>query len=256
MKQPIILTVLALTLFYSSVSMAEDAALTLTATASSSYSLCYGPDKAIDSNESTNWIGGMNKSPWWITFNTGALSYITKINMKWQFTVVTPKDYDIQVSSDGVTWESVYSGIAGVYDIQGDIKDINKAARYIRLYIRQIQYYFPMLRDVKIYGRKYIPRLMRFQGSLNDMDGMPLEGSFTLVFRIYDAETGGTALWQETRNNVSIKEGLLNIELGMVTPLNALAFDKQYWLSVKIDSDSEVTPRFKLTGAPYSFTLQ
>lgn len=256
MKQAIVLTVLALTLFYSSISIAEDTALTLTAAASSSLSSYYGHDKTVDGNESTYWIGGFYKSPWWITFDTGSANYIAKINMKWQDQHYTPTDCDIQVSFNGVAWENVYSGVTGVCSAQGDIKDINKAARYLRLYVRSTKYDFLTLKEVKIYGRKTANRLMRFQGSLNDKDGMPLEGSFTLTFRIYDTETGGTALWSETQSDINIEEGLLNTELGSITPLNALAFDKQYWLSIEADSDSEMTPRFKLTGAPYSFTLQ
>lgn len=258
MKQTIIsLIILTLTLFYPSVSTAEDTALTLTATASSSYSSCYTPDKAIDNNNFTYWIGGFNKSPWWIIFDTGAVSYITKINMKWQTQYYVPTNYDIQVSSNGATWENIYSDIQSIYNAQGDTKDINKTGRYIRLYIRLVQHYFPMLTEVKIYGRKNtISRLIRFQGSLNDTSGMPIEGSFNLTFRIYDQETASAAIWQETQNDINIEEGLLNIELGSVTPLSALAFDKQYWLSIEIDSDSEIIPRFKLTGTPYSFTVQ
>lgn len=257
MKQAIALTVSALTLFYSSISIADDTALPLTAAVSSIFTYSCTSDKTVDGNESTYWIGGMDKSPWWISFDTGSVNYVTKINIKWMHTPFMPKDYDIQVSSDGAAWEKVHSNIAGIWSDRYEIKDINKNARYVRLYIRQVQVYFPMISEVKIYGRKTtIPRLMRFQGNLNDVDSEPLEGSFTLMFRIYDTETGGTALWSETQSNINIEEGLLNAELGSVTPLNALAFDKQYWLSIEADSDSEMTPRFKLTGAPYSFTLQ
>ncbi len=257
MKQTVVsLTVLALTLFYSSISTAEDTALTLTAAASSYYSSSYTPDKAVDNNDSTYWVGGITKSPWWIIFDTGDVNSIAKINMKWQSQYYTPLNYDIQISSNGTTWENVYSAIQGMYNTQGDTKDINKTGRYIRLYIRSVQYYYPILKEVKIYGKKCIPRLMRFQGSLNDSNGMPLEGAFTVSFRIYDRDIGGIPLWQETQSNINIEEGLFNAELGIITPLNALPFDRQYWISVKPGYDSEMTPRFKLTGAPYSFSLQ
>lgn len=246
---------MAAILLWCHLSLASDIDFSLTATASSSLSSYYSPDKAIDDNESTYWVGDLNKSPWWITLDTGDANYITKINMKWQAQVYTPQNYDIQVSSNGTTWENVYSNITGLYNTQGDTRDINKTARYIRLYIMQVQYYFPTLKEVKVYGRKPINRLMRFQGSLNDADGVSLEGSLVLTFRIYDAETGGTALWEESQNNITIEEGLLNVELGSVTPLN-LPFDKQYWLSIQVGSDSEMVPRFKLTGVPYSFNLQ
>lgn len=258
MKRAIVLTVLALTLFYSSVSMAaDDTALTLTAMASSSqYSSIHNPDDAVDDNESTYWMGGKNKSPWWITFDTwGTTYYITTINIKWLYAFYMPKNYDIQVSSDGVTWANVYSNIKGSYSAQGETIDINKVVRFVRLYIRQVQYYYPMIREVKIYGRKNTSRLIRIQGNLKDIDRTPLDGLFTLTFRLYDVETGGAALWQETQNNINIEEGLLSVELGSVKSLD-LPFDKKYWLSVQVESDVEMLPRFKLTGVPYSFTLQ
>ncbi len=77
----VISLVVVVSLFNSiSSTFAEDTALTLTATASSSYSSYYLPDKAVDNNESTYWVGGMNKSPWWINFDTGCVNYVTKIN--------------------------------------------------------------------------------------------------------------------------------------------------------------------------------
>lgn len=259
MKRTIVfLMILTLMLFYFSISMAaEDTVLLLVATASSVYTPYCSPDKAVDSNESTYWIGGMNKPPWWIIFDTGAVNYITKMNMKWLHQYYMPQNYDIQISSNGVTWKNVYSGIWDMYSAQGDTKDVNRSARYVRLYIKSVQFYFPVLKEVNIYGSKpVVSRLMRFQAGLNDTSGLPIEGAFTLTFRIYDQETAGATLWHETQGDINIEEGLLNVELGSVTSLNALSFDRQYWLSIQVGFDSEITPRFKLTGMPYSFTLQ
>lgn len=261
MKRAIVLLmVLTLALFYSSVSMAaEDTALNLTAAASSfyfSYLYSWGSDKAVDGDESTYWTGSKDKSPWWIVFDTwGATYYITTINIMWQGTFYTPTDYDIQISSDGVTWTNVYSYIKGSYSAQGETKAINKTARFVRLYIRQVQFYQPKIKEVKIYGKKITSRLMRVQGNLKDIDRTPLDGLFMLTFRLYDVETGGAALWQETQNNINIEEGLLSVELGSVKSLD-LPFDKKYWLSAQVEFDVEMSPRFKLTGVPYSFTLQ
>lgn len=97
-----------------------------------------------------------------------------------------------------------------------------------------------------------IPKIIRFQGKIGDADEVPLDGAFTLTFRLYDAETGGTPIWKEVQGNVNIEDGLLDVELGSVTQLN-LAFDKQYWLGVEVGSDGEMFPRFKLTTVPYSF---
>jgi len=39
---------------------------------------------------------------------------------------------------------------------------------------------------------------MSYQGKLNDKNGVPVSGSVTMTFTIYDAATGGNALWTET----------------------------------------------------------
>ena len=36
-----------------------------------------------------------------------------------------------------------------------------------------------------------------YQGRLTDPDGIPLTGQFNMVFRLYGALTGGTALWDQ-----------------------------------------------------------
>lgn len=100
-----------------------------------------------------------------------------------------------------------------------------------------------------------VPHLMRFQGTLGDGDEIPFSGTIpleSLIFRIYDVETGGLPLWEEEREDVSIQDGFIDVELGSVEPLN-LAFDKQYWLGIEVEEDGEMTPRFKLTSVPYAF---
>ncbi len=96
-----------------------------------------------------------------------------------------------------------------------------------------------------------IPSIIGFQGTLKDSSGTVLDGTFTATFRIYDAETSGTPLWEETHAGLNIEEGLLDVELGSITELD-LPFDKQYWLGVEIAQDGEMTPRFRLKSVPYA----
>lgn len=234
---------------------AEEQKLPLTATASSTYynPSYYGPAKAVDGNTSTYWIGDRNASPWWIQFDVGTISQIGDINITWYpHSYYCPTDYDIQVSNDAVSWENVYSGIKGTYGSAGEIREINRETRYIRLYIRAVPYGFPILKEFEAYTKISIPQVMRFQGTLGDAQGAPLDGTFQLTFRLYDTDTGGTPLWEEVQQNLTIENGLLDVELGSVTALD-LPFDKQYWLGVEVESDGEMTPRFKLTTVPYAF---
>ena len=97
-----------------------------------------------------------------------------------------------------------------------------------------------------------VPHLIRYQGSLIDTQQVPLEGPYTLTFRLYDAATGGTNVWEETQTNVSLTKGQFSVLLGQVTPLD-LAFDKDLWLSVEVNHDGEMSPRQQLSSVPYAY---
>lgn len=237
-----------------SLAFAKEKNLPLTASASSSYgnSPYYGPDKAVDGADSTFWIGEREAAPWWIMFDAGEIKQIDKINIKWYYSYYVPQDYDIQISSDGTNWENIFTGISDTYNARGEEKEIAREARYIRLYINAVPYYYPILREFEAYTMITVPHLLRFQARLGDAQETPLDGTFTLTFRLYDTDTGGSPLWEEMQQDVNVEEGILDVELGSVTPID-LPFDKQYWLGVKVEFDSEMVPRFKLTTVPYSF---
>lgn len=101
-----------------------------------------------------------------------------------------------------------------------------------------------------------IPHIMNYQGKATDKDGAPLNSDAThiynLTFRIYNAATGGTTKWTETQSGVPITNGVFSVQLGSVTPLN-LAFDEDYWISLQVNTDSEMTPRTKLVSVPYAY---
>ncbi|MCK5655020.1 MAG: discoidin domain-containing protein [Candidatus Aureabacteria bacterium] len=238
----------------SSLSMAKEKAIPiLRAAASAIYNLdICTPETAIDGiyNNSGGWVGGMDEGPYWITFDTGAVKRIGNVKMNWCYSYYYPLNYDIQISSDNIHWENVFTGIAGT---GGDeIREINREARFIRLYINTAVHGFCVLSEFTAY-KITVPHLIRFQGNLGDSEGIPLDGAFTLTFRLYDNEPGeGTPLWEEVQENLNIEAGLLDAELGSVTSFDYLSFDKQYWLSVQVGEDSEMAPCFKLTSVPYA----
>lgn len=94
--------------------------------------------------------------------------------------------------------------------------------------------------------------LIRYQGTLVDANNVPLEGSYPLTFRVYNAATGGTALWTETQTAVPVSRGIFNVLLGQVTALS-LPFDTDYWLTTQIGADAEMSPRQRLTSVPYAY---
>ncbi len=95
-----------------------------------------------------------------------------------------------------------------------------------------------------------IPHLIRYQGQAVDSNGVGLEGPYTLTFRLYNAETAGTKLWEETQTNVPITHGQFSVLLGQVTPMTSMDWTTPCWLSLQINTDPELTPRQHLTSVP------
>lgn len=96
------------------------------------------------------------------------------------------------------------------------------------------------------------PQTIAYQGYLSTSAGTPVNGAVTITFSLYTAPAVETALWSETQAGVQVTNGVYAVILGTVTPLT-LAFDRQYWLGVKIGADAEMSPRHALASAPYAF---
>ena len=98
------------------------------------------------------------------------------------------------------------------------------------------------------------PRTISYQGVLCDATGQPRpDGSYAITFRLYDAESGGTALWTEQKSLV-VQRGLFSTQLGDQVLFGAtLTFDRRYWLGVQVAAETELSPRIPLSSAPYSF---
>ena len=98
---------------------------------------------------------------------------------------------------------------------------------------------------------------INYQGYVADAAGA-VNGATTMHFSIYDADALGNELWSELHLNVPVIEGIANVELGSVNPVNVLPFDQQYWLQIAVDEDNSGTiepaeilsPRKKLTAVP------
>ncbi|MEK7065191.1 MAG: hypothetical protein AAB963_01985, partial [Patescibacteria group bacterium] len=97
-----------------------------------------------------------------------------------------------------------------------------------------------------------VPHYLTFEGQLTNSGGTYQTGTFSMVFTIYDALTGGTALWTETQPTVSVSSGYFTAQLGSVTALG-LDFSRQYWVTVNVASDGEMTPRIPLNSVGYSY---
>jgi len=101
-----------------------------------------------------------------------------------------------------------------------------------------------------------VPHLVRYQGQAADENEVPLEGPYDLTFRLYDAETTGTVLWQETQPAIPITKGHFSVLLGSVTPLDGMPWTSPCWLAIQINAEPELTPRQRITSVPLAITAE
>ncbi len=99
-------------------------------------------------------------------------------------------------------------------------------------------------------------QLLSIQGVARNSEGQSLaDGSYTFTFRLYDALTGGTVKWTENQS-LAVKNGVFSANLGAVTSMSSLNFNIEYWLSIEIGGNGEMSPRSKLTLTPYAAMAQ
>jgi microcystin-dependent protein len=110
------------------------------------------------------------------------------------------------------------------------------------------------------YSYSGVPQLINYQGKLTSAGGSSVpDGSYDVEFKIYDVATGGTALWSETWNSgtsqVATKGGVFNALLGKYNtiPVTFFADHSVTYLGITVGSDSEMTPRQRITSVGYAF---
>ena len=105
-----------------------------------------------------------------------------------------------------------------------------------------------------------VPPYINYQGQLTDSaTGDPItDPGLSMTFRIYDAATGGTALWEEEHSSVPVANGIYNVLLGAGTTTVG-TFDPSLfsadnrWLEVEIEYEI-FDPRQEVTSVAYAFT--
>jgi len=103
-----------------------------------------------------------------------------------------------------------------------------------------------------------IPRTINYQGRASDAAG-PLTGTRQFTLTLYDDATGGNALFTETQGVDFQAGGVFTVVIGAGSPEGIpddIPFDVPYWLGVRIEGfngGNELSPRYELRSAPYSF---
>ncbi len=96
-----------------------------------------------------------------------------------------------------------------------------------------------------------VPSKMTYQGKLTDRDGIGLNGTYNMVFRIYNVPGGGSPLWAETHSGVGVSKGLFSVVLGTYNSIT-IPFDIPTYMEVVINGDV-MSPRVEMATAAYAF---
>ena len=97
-----------------------------------------------------------------------------------------------------------------------------------------------------------------YQGRLTDPGGSPVSnGLYSITFRIYQFETGGTSLWNEIHPDIQVTDGLFSVVLGAVTPLSETTLNPDpLYLSIQVGGDPEISPRSRFYPVPKAATAK
>jgi len=100
------------------------------------------------------------------------------------------------------------------------------------------------------------PRAFNYQGILRKPEGTLENGSFNMTLRLWDAVSGGNELFKEPHENVVVRDGVFEVILGDITPIDpgVLAISPLF-LGITVGSDAEMQPRQRVNPVPIALTL-
>jgi microcystin-dependent protein len=102
------------------------------------------------------------------------------------------------------------------------------------------------------------PNLIGYQGILSG-PGVSPNGTVDMIFRVYDAGTGGVVQWAEEQLNVQLNQGVYNVLLGdgnnIIGVLDVNLFDGDRWLEVEVNGQI-FTPRIRIASVAYSLKTE
>ncbi len=104
-------------------------ALNKTTTASSLESAAFPAAAATDGNTGTRWSSGFS-DPQWLEVDLGSVQSICQVSLDWENAYAS--SFQLQTSTDGSTWTTVYSTTSGTGGNQ--TLNVTGSGRYIRMY--------------------------------------------------------------------------------------------------------------------------
>ncbi|HXB55458.1 MAG TPA: discoidin domain-containing protein [Vicinamibacteria bacterium] len=88
----------------------------------------FDPQHAVDGSFKTRWSSEF-RDPQWLTVDLGVATPLSRVRLNWE--AAYARDYELQVSSDGVNWTTarrVRGAVGGIEE-----QEVDATARYVRL---------------------------------------------------------------------------------------------------------------------------
>jgi len=84
-------------------------------------------------------------------------------------------------------------------------------------------------------------RLLPFQGRLTDSAGNPVaDGPYKIQFKIFDAPSGGSTMWDGEIHTATVNGGLVNVILGAKAPFgDSFTFSQILYLDITVDVNGD-----------------
>ncbi len=103
-----------------------------------------------------------------------------------------------------------------------------------------------------------VPNVISYQGRLTDPGGNPLDGVYSMTFRLYTDSLAGSLIFTEVLT-VPVNSGLFSVELGNTATIPySLPYTATFaniYLSIQIGVEPEMTPRRRLVSAPFALAV-
>ncbi|WP_377266900.1 discoidin domain-containing protein [Peterkaempfera sp. SMS 1(5)a] len=99
------------------------------ATASSVENASFPATAAVDGSTTSRWSSAFS-DPQWLQVDLGATHTISQVNLNWE--AAYAKAFQIQTSTDGTNWTTIYSTTSGTGGVQN--LSVSGSGRYVRMY--------------------------------------------------------------------------------------------------------------------------
>ena len=101
-----------------------------------------------------------------------------------------------------------------------------------------------------------IPHEINYQGMLTNNEGTPLNGNYDILFKIYNHPSSGAMLWDELQEGVLVEEGIFNVVLGSVDPINLTFYEvERYWLDITVEGE-HMPSRINFSSVAFAYRAQ